>query len=75
MAAEYMPDEFLESAERVDSLFEEIGLGIDTHLGETAVSRHLMLVPDSGPVRTSRAQEAAQKFGKVLFPAPLRPAS
>lgn len=75
MSAECKPDEFLRAALELDELFEELGMDPIPALGETVVKRHLEVTPTDAPGSQSYRQQAAAHFGRVVFPAPLRPAS
>lgn len=70
----YNPDEFLQKSGKLDQLFAEIGIPI-AGLGETAIKRHLELVPVEQRQPKSHEQQSAEYFGRIIFPTPLRPAS
>lgn len=70
----YRPDELLEKTNALDGLFAEIGMPLPA-LDEAATRRHLVLVPVEDRQPKSHEQQAAEFFGKNLYPSPLKPAS
>ena len=67
----YEPDEFLEKSNQLDQLFAELDMPIE-HLGEAVVRQHLHVVEnDSRPIK-SHQQQAAEYFGKSVFPSSIR---
>ena len=70
MAAEithYMPDDFLQKSGELDALFTELGIPLP-NLGEVALKRHLVVTPDQKSAPKTREQQAAEYFGKGIFP-------
>ena len=68
------PDEFLLRDQSIDQLFDALDMPI-ARLGEVAMERHLVLVPGEPRLVKSHEQQAAEFFGRTLFPSPLKPAS
>lgn len=66
------PDSFLLKSGNLDSLFEELGMPL-AGLGETVMKRHMEIIPIENKQPKSHQQQAAEYFGKSMFPSPLKP--